>query len=352
MALHVNAEQGSFGDMLANMGGLFPPELIGPVGWQRLLALTNRLSVHVFDHRFGFEFALSDPEPAADFFAGPPYQSRLAEFYVRQGKNAPSGSVAAALGDFLAEQVRNPNAFLSRSGGDVILEYDLAGPDPDLDAPPGVFLVPQDTGAEQMRELLIDPDATVTALWTAAGYTPDDAERRHVQRIYEALPSTGFISQAGVMPGRSQRAIRLLARIYSVGEVVEMLERIQWSGFAAAAAAVLEDMMHLTRPYTGISLDVTAMGVLPRLGLELFRPVEWYELDRSGWRSLFERLMERGWCLPEKCYGMAAWPQVEHLVGKDGVYRILQTINHVKLVMDRGKVTSKAYAGIAAKKVV
>lgn len=350
MTLHVNAAQGSFGEILEKLACLFPSELVGPTGWQRLLAMANRLPVHVFDHRFGFEFEITSSEPTADLFTGYSPESRLANFYIRQGENALSGS-AAALGAFLDEQAQNPHAFLSNSGGDIILEYDLAGNAPDYDAPPGVFLVPQAAEADQMRKLLKDPDATVTALWAAAGYTPDAAERRQVESIYEALPPTGFISQAGVMPGRAMRAIRLLVRIYSVGEVVEMLERVQWSGSPSAVAAVLEDMMHLTRPYTGLSMDVTADGVSPRLGLELFRPVEWYELDSPGWRSLFERLTERGWCLPAKGQGMAAWPRVEHLIAKDGVYRLLQTINHVKLVMDCGETAAKAYAGISAQRV-
>ena len=315
----MNAAQRSFGEFLAGLGSLFPSDLVGPSAWQRLLALAHRLPIHVIDNRFGFEFALCDPEPAADFFTGFSARSRLVEFYVSQGKTAPPGSVPAAMGAFLAEQAQNPQAFLSRSGGDVILEYDLAGATPDQDAPPGIFLVPGTAGETNARELLGDPDSVVTALWAVAGWGPDTAEQRQVQRIYETLPPTGFISQTGVMPGRAQRAIRLIVRIYSVGEAIEMLERLQWPGSPLEASAVLEDVMHLTRPYTGLSMDVTAQGVSPRLGLELFRPVEWYELDRRGWKSLFDLLMEKGWCLPEKGRGMAAWPKVEQVFAEDGV---------------------------------
>ena len=348
----MNAAQGSFGKFLAGLGNLFPSALVGPSGWQRLLALAHRLPIHVIDYRFGFEFALCDPEPEADFFTGFSAQSRLAEFYVSQGKTAPPGSVPAAMGAFLAEQAQNPQAFLSRSGGVVILEYDLAGATPDPDAPPGIFLVPGTERETNPRELLSDPDSVVTALWAVAGWGPDAAEQRQVQRIYEMLPPTGFISQTGVIPGRAQRAIRLIARIYSVGEAIEMLERLQWPGSPPVAASILEDVTHLTGLYTGLSIDVTAQGVSPRLGLELFRPVEWYELDRPGWKSLFDLLVEKGWCLPEKGRGMAAWPQLNHMFAEDGLYRVRQSINHVKLVMDRGEITSKAYAGIDTSRVL
>ncbi len=342
----------SFGEFLAELRSLFPPALLDGTGWERLLALAHRLPIHVIDNRFGFEFALCDPEPAADFFAGFSARDRLAEFYVSQGKTAPPGSAPAAMGAFLVEQAQNPQAFLPRSGGDVILEYDLVGATPDPDAPPGIFLVPGTARETSARELLGDPDSVVTALWAVAGRGPDSAEQRQVQRIYETLPPTGFISQAGVIPGRAQRAIRLVVRIHSVGEAIEMLERLQWPGSSPAAAAVLEDVMHLTRPYTGLSMDVTAQGVSPRLGLELFRPVEWYELDRPGWKSLFDLLVEKGWCLPEKGRGMAAWPQLDQVFAEGGVYRVRQTINHVKLVMDRVEITAKAYAGIDMPRVV
>ena len=49
---------------------------------------------------------------------------------------------------------------------------------------------------------------------------------------------------------------------------------------------------------------------------------------------------------------MAAWPQLDQVFAEDGVYRVRQTINHVKLIMDRGEITAKAYAGIDMPRVV
>ena len=117
----MNAARGSFGEFLAGLDSLFPSALVGPSGWQRLLALAHRLPIHVIDNRFRFEFALCDPEPAADSFTGFCARSRLAEFYIIQGKTAPPGSVPAAMGAFLAEQAQNPQASLSSSGGNSAL---------------------------------------------------------------------------------------------------------------------------------------------------------------------------------------------------------------------------------------
>jgi hypothetical protein len=121
---------GSFGEFLGDLQILFPPALVAGAGWQRLLALARRLPIHVADNRFGFEFHLLDPDPAADFCVVPLPGTRLAEFYIRQGERAAAGSEEAALGAFLATSHADaapPHGLPARSECGVILEYDLAG---------------------------------------------------------------------------------------------------------------------------------------------------------------------------------------------------------------------------------
>lgn len=338
--------EGSFGGFLAGLRSLFPPTLVDGSGWERLLALAHRLPVHVADHRFGFEFDLCDPDPEADFCVVPQPGSPLAEFYVRQGESAPPESAEAALGRFLAEQAHDPQALLAAEGGGVILEYDLAGASSRQPAPPGIFIVPLDSRDEsRRRRLLGDPEPLAAALWAVAGKVPDADVLRQMQRVYRALPPTGAVSQAGIMPGRDQRAVRLIIQTPSVEDAVAFLERIRWPGAPADAAAVCASMAALTKPSAALSVDVTAQGVSPRLGLEFFRPVEWHDLDLTGWGLLIDRLAERGWCLPEKARGLKSWSLVEQVFDQGNVYRVRQTINHVKVISDRGATTAKAYAG-------
>lgn len=340
---------GSFGEFLAELYSLFPSALVGGSGWERLLGLAHRLPIYVTDNRFGFEFDLCDPEPAADFCVVPPPASRLAEFYVGQGELAPPESAAAALGAFLAEQAGDPQALLAQGGGGVILEYDLAGISPEQPAPPGIFIVPGDVQNESGREKLFgDPERLADALWAVSGRTPDADVLRQMLRVYRALPQIGKVSQAGIMPGRDQRAVRLIIQTHSTEDAAELLARIQWPGSPVEAAAICGSMAELTRPGAALSVDVTPQGVSPRLGLEFFRPVEWHELDHAGWNRLIDRMTERGWCLPEKARGLKAWPRVEQVFDQAGVYRVRQSINHIKVVVDRGSTTAKAYAGTVA----
>lgn len=347
----MNESQDTFGGLLAELRSLFPSELIGDASWEQLVALSHRLPIHVAENRFGFEFDLCDPDPAADFCVVPAPGTPLAGFYVRQGDQASPGSAEAALGSFLADQARDPDSLLARNGGGVILEYDLAGIPLNQLASPGIFLVPGNLEEESVRALLGDPEPLVSALWAVAGWEHDAEEWRQVQQIYEALPPHGKISQAGVLPGRRHRALRFIIQIPSTDDAVEMLEKIRWPGSTAEVAAVLDGVEELTRPSMGLSVDVTSRGVSHRLGLELFRPVMWYELDRSGWKRLLYFLAEPNQCRPAKIRGLQEWPRLESMFAEDGVYQVRQNINHVKVVMDRGNRSVKAYVGMYVLKV-
>jgi hypothetical protein len=336
----------TFGDFLAELSSLFPSALVDGTGWERLLALARQLPIYVTDNRFGFEFDLCDPEPTADFCVVPSPGSRLAGFYVRQGELAPPESAEAALGAFLAEQASDRQELLAGGErGGVILEYDLAGISSDQLAPPGIFIVPREGHDSSHEELFGDPERLSGALHAVAGRPPDEGILRQMQRIFRLIQPIAAISQAGILPGRPQRAIRLIIGTEPDKGAIELLARLGWPGSLADVAAVCDSLAGLTRQAVSLSVDVTAQGISPRLGLEFHRPVEWHDLDRTGWGALVDQLEERGWCLPEKARGLKAWPRVEQVFDEAQVYRVQQSINHVKVVVNRAAIVAKAYAG-------
>jgi hypothetical protein len=228
----------------------------------------------------------------------------------------------------------------------VILEYDLAGISSEQPAAPGIFIAPRDPQDDSATEELFGvPERLADALWAVAGWTPDEAILQQMQRMYRAMGPPAPISQAGILPGRRQRAIRLIVRAESRENAVDVLRRLEWSGSLADVAAVHDSLTELATPSFGLSIDVTPEGVSRRLGLEFSRPTQWHELDRTGWGHLIDRLEEQGWCLPAKARGLKAWPRMEQLLDESGVYRVLQTINHIKVVLNGGTTTAKAYAG-------
>jgi len=332
----------AFGAVLRSLRGLIPDELIVGAGWERLVELADGLPGSVIDERFGFEFSLADAEPAADFCVIARPNSRLAGHYVRQGKAAGADSSAAVLGAFLEEQGQ-AGSYLARIGAGIILEYDLVDVGPGQELTPGIFIVPGSG-----KKPIIGPGGPGelgAALAQAAGWRGSAIEPQQVERVYEALPEPCFIAQAGVMPGRGQRAVRLIVQGVKPEGVPPLLEWLQWPGEPAQAAAVLMSVAGWIRT-VAVSLDVSAHGVAPRLGLELYRPVEWYRTDRAGWAAFVDWLAELGWCVDAKAAGLRRWPRMEHVFAADGPYRVHQALNHVKVVID-GDVTAKAYAGMA-----
>ena len=340
----------SFGGLLEGLKGLFPPALLGGDGLDRLLAVAERLPLCVIDQPFGFEFALGSEAADADFCVISAPGSSLAGHYVREGAAAPSGSPAAALGACLARSARDPASFLAGRDGSIILEYDVPAHRRKEPPPPGIFFVPRGASVDAARKLLDDPAAAVAALWAAAALCADRAELQQVERVYEVLSDAGLVAQAGVLPGRPRRAVRLVVHRIDPSELPGLLDRLRWPGSADTVRSVTVATGDLTAPGAVLSLDVSARGISRRLGLELFRPVPQSPIDRAGWRPMIERLTDRGWCVPAKAEGLRAWPRAERVLGRHGAYRIYQYINHVKAVVEHGRVAAKAYVAMVVRR--
>ena len=327
--------------------------MLGGDGLERLLAVAERLPLCVIDQPFGFEFALCNAAADSDFCVIAAPGSSLAAHYVRAGAAAPAGSAAAALGACLAREcTRVPASFLARRDGSIILEYDVpahrSGAEP---PPPGIFFVPGGATVDAARKLLDDPAATVAALWAAAGLCADPAELRQVERAHEVLSDAGLVVQAGVLPGRPQRAVRLVVHRIAAAALPGLLDRLRWPGSAAAALSVTAATNDLTAPGAVLSLDVSAQrrlaaagaGAVPSRAAVSRRPHGLAAADRTPDRT-------RRWCVPAKAEGLRAWPRAERVLGPQGAYRVYQYINHVKAVVDHGRIAAKAYAAMVVRR--
>ena len=347
---------GAFAPILAGCRSLFPPELLDPGGWKRLLDRAERLPRCVADAAFGFEFHLAEPAADADLCVVVLPGSNLSRHYVAEGARADPGpppaarAAAAALAAGLREQAGNPESYLARAVSSVMLEYDLAGLAPDRPPPaPGVFLTPQPaaSGPGAGRPEHRDPAGLLAALAATVGWNGHEDMLGAVERIYAALPERGFVFQAGALPARSPRAFRIVVVGVGKEEVPALLERVGWPGPSGEAADVLASVDGLVSQVF-VSLDVTARGPGPRLGLELYRATRWFEADRRVWRPLIARIEERGWCLPAKAEGLRRWPGVERLIGGENIHLVRQGVNHVKVVVEGGaRTVAKAYAGMS-----
>lgn len=355
----MNVAYCSFGALSEEVRSLFPSTLIGDPGWERLSPLARRLPFCVTGHRFGFEFHLNDPDPTADFFVIASPETRLADFYRCLDASAEPRLIGTGFAAFLAEQSRSGrDSFLVRANKGIMLEYDLARSPPGDHDVPGIFISTRGDQERDPANLQQDPDGLVSALQSAAGWDPDADETRQVRQVCDALASLGIgIGHAGVMPGRAERIIRLVARSVEGTIVPEALEQMKWPGDPSKPVAILAAFAGLVYPRVWIDIDVSPSGALPRLGLEFSRMLqgtrleESFRLDTVGWKAPIDRLEEEGWCLPAKAEGLREWPRVEIFFGRDGMYEIRQTINHFKVVMDPKTVFAKAYVGVDVRQI-
>ena len=344
----------SAGKLLEEIRAFFPRELIGDSEWGRLLGRVGGLPEEGVASSCGFEFRLDAAPRAADFFVVIRPGEPLGHYYVRQGTADGADAEAAALARHLVRM--DPDLRSSRSdsvaswNNGMTLEYDVA--EAVGDPAPGVFLRLRLTRSPERNDPYhCHPRTAAAGIAAAVGWEPDEEERRAVELAFDALPTGSEVAHIGGLPGRRTRAVRLLVQRIGRTEVPDFLERVQWPGAVGGLVFVLNDFGELYRRFR-LSVDVSARGTAPRLGVEMFvgddwdREDDWLKTDIGRWRPMVERLEARGWCLPEKARGLLAWPRLRRLYGKRGVHLLYMGINHVKLLFEHKAIRAKAYTGL------
>ena len=333
---------------------LIPRALLDGAGWDRLLAAITALPDTGLGSFFGCEFRLGEATPAADLGVVVWPRSALARHYIRRGEGAPPRSPAAALGGYLSRLGQAGSALRSGIAG-MMLEYDLVAPPAGAEpagpqAEPGIFLKPPPAAAAASNDH--PAAAAVAALTGAVGWTDAGREQRAAAQALAALPPRARVAQIGAMPSRRPRAVRLVLEDIERGELAGLLER--W-GRRAALGPAAEALSHFEEvlPRFRLAVDVTAAGLLPRLGVELYHagswgdgPDGWLRTGRRDWRPALERLTQRGWCLPAKAQGLLEWCAFDRMFDRRGVFLVYKGINHVKLSLTAAGVDAKAYAGM------
>ena len=352
----VGAAEASFADVLRGLRPLMPASLLDGEGWTRLLERAAELPPAAAAF-FGFEFRLGDPDPSADLCvpvtfdiaAAATLEVPVVRHFIRQassGTRLPPSK--AALARCIAGFGR-ADSVLARWAQSALLEYDVAALPAGSRSTSGIFFglrrKPEPSGHDVQKAARRDIAGTLA---TACGWTVDSTEQRAIERAFDALPPGARINQAGAMPDRAGRSIRLVAADIDEAAVPAFLARLGWPGRVAAATGILAGLRGVVSK-VGLSFDVTGRGLGPRLGLEIYAKegAGWQATTRSDWQPCVARLVEKDWCTPSKAQGLLAWPGHQKVYADKVVFLAHQGINHLKVTVAGDVVEAKGYVGMS-----
>ena len=327
---------------MRGLRSLVPQLLIDEPGWRRLLDRADGLPAS----GLCFEFRLGESAADADLFIFLAPGSAAERAHIRRGRDGQPDSVQARLARHLAETGSETCPLAT------ILEYDVANVPAGLTSPPAVFRGLWWRAARE--EGFRDPQSLgrlAGSLASAVGRTEDEEEVAALRSLVAGLPPPGRLIWIGAMPAREPRMLRALIQDFGPDDLADSLKQIGWPGSADSVLAVLDVTKDLFTGL-GVQLDISAGGLLPRLGLEVYPPTERQSREfgagataTSGhfWRALLTSLEEVGWSLPLKSRGLLAFPGKEY-VFSDGIFEVRKEINHVKISVEEGQPhTAKAY---------
>lgn len=331
-------------DVLRLLRPRIPSALLDGDGWRRVLLCANALPADAVRDGLAFESRLGSPEPAADLGLLAAPGSALCRHFIARAGVADIDAVDIALGALFSEAQRGDSE-VSAHVGPVSLEFDVTRDDPPC-AVPGVFVSPPEfngipaTGYT-CRERLV-------AALAAAGCPPHIRNSEAVEKVMAKLPPGGGVTHGGFFPAREPPTLRLNVALAPGGDPAAFLDDAGWPGAPAPALRLLADFRDLT-PDFRLCFDVQGGRLTPRLGLEMsrFTKPEGLVHDEAMWRDFIGRLVDGGWCLPEKAAGLRAWPGRSMFWGRAGPLFAYRLFHHFKFDLTDGKTTARAYLFIS-----
>ncbi|HVT18277.1 MAG TPA: hypothetical protein VHQ90_19130 [Thermoanaerobaculia bacterium] len=208
----------------------------------------------------------------------------------------------------------------------VWLEYDLEGELPGLPEPTVCCRLPRE----------IDPGWLVDSLLPAMQGNPlSEHQRGLVLACRDAIPASGSLLYVFSLRSRGSDAVRLEIFGLSPADMLAYLLRVAPQAVASATevASLFEGVERLH-----LSLDV-ADSILPRIGIEGSFPR--LPAREPRWKELFERLVEKGLCLSDKCAATLAWPGSDSFWSAPASWPVealgtkchcVRSLSHVKVV--------------------
>ncbi len=345
-------EDGSMAELLGNLRHMISPTLIGDQQWQHILLRAERLPMSLSALPFGFELPLHDSTPKADFGASIAAGTRAATLFKQRAKDADADAGEAAVAHLIEQMDVEDSPLRSAVGPKLMLEYDVGSSEGQAPSPPGIFLRPYARPVIAGGDHIEDVGITVGALVSSVGWQPNEAEHRHVERVFLSQPVGTHTDSFGVFPSRGRGIRLLITGIDPQEQLCDFLRDIGWPGQLMAVESVMSGFQDFLREVKfGVHLDVGENGIGPSLGLtpqikaRFAHNRRYFFDDLSEWAPLLETLRRVDFVQEEKLRaleGMVSRPTP--LFAKSGRYVLLRGIHHIKLAIAGNRLAkAKAY---------
>ena len=189
------------------------------------------------------------------------------------------------------------------------LEFDMPQTDPDV-LIPSVFFGPEKISQET------EMDASTQFSWLINSALPllrggqlSKQAKQQILKCIQKIPRGSSLFQVGTMLSRSTQDVRLYINKIHPQDIIPYLHALGWSNDDNEFQTLVEEIQTKAERFV-LSFDVTADGIGPRIGLECsFEESRYHEETR--WTQLFDYLVEKGMCLPEKRDVLLQYPGAE-----------------------------------------
>ncbi len=292
----------------------FVSSLISPEKFKDILSVAKNFPGNLTSF-LGFEIHLGDSRPRADWafaVSGAGDDRIVFENVLKQG-NLPASFTQQPEWKQIAlfsEAWTRKDSTLKNKVKCFWLEFDMPETKSDVSVP-SVFFGPEKISEDASQDLMTQYAWLVNdALPLLRGQPVSKGVKRQILNCIEKIPQGASLFQVGTMLSRSTNDVRLYINKIHPRSIISYLNALGWSDEENNFRTLIADLERRADRFV-LSYDVTTNGIGPRIGLECsFEENRYHEETR--WEDLFDYLVKKRMCLPQKRDALLQYPGVEH----------------------------------------
>jgi hypothetical protein len=350
---------------LSSVESNIPDELISAQTFIEMKKLASYFTRGITSF-FGFESRLNSPDARADYLFAVSSQKGEREALanlIRSGElpeDFTNKSEWQNACKFVLEWV-NPDSILYNNVLGLWFEFDMI--DNQSKTPvPCIFLHTTPLRIDNLEDLKKFSWLTDTALPLLTGHRVSENIERQLLQAVQQLPEGAVLMDAGVMLSRSTSGVRLIIARICPKKIIPYLTTLGWSDDNNEVSTLLTELEEQVTRLV-LHINITERGVDSKIGLECSFSPDLYHLE-TRWASLFDYLVKKRVCLPEKkeallqfsgieqedpsCdFNLTSYKAATRISNSDFSSALVRYISHIKLISKANSpLEAKVYSGV------